>query len=647
MVFSGAMHVGGGTRSASGPCSLSGTELRLRNRHTNVPRGAARHRRPGQAPQLRRPARPHRRRAPSRALLLGTATAIGATLAAQATLSGGLRAQAAEDGTRATAYVPILDPAYADVELLAAADLVATLAAGEAPHSRAAFARWAVEAAERAASLGRPALRPRVAEALARLRRRFPGPSARPAPRADAPPADATATSTTASVARVDRPRPAVLPQPPQPAPVALRDAQVDLWLAQSPYRPLGPGAAGEIDGLLNPLLQRNQGRKIADGWTVSAEFAAEAESGRFAASLRPRAWLHALRGGESASVSATFHSAYARLVQGPLALEAGRNSVTMGYGRDGGPLLSGNARGFDMIRLATERPVRLPGRLRGWGQWRASALLARMGADRDVPGSWLSAFRLSNRPGRTVELGLVYVNLQGGDGAPDGTLGERAIDVFLPFLGGVIELSDKVSGIDVLVTVPSIRTHFFMNFVATDLRANREQALRAFWQDAIWAFGACAYGLGSQGRLDVWADAKSAGPLPHTHHQYTSGLTLDGRVLGDPLGPNARGVSVGFAWTASAWKAEATVAQERWSADEWVLAGAFEGDPRPWVWTKTAEFPSEVRRRLTLEWRREPEPGRIALGVRAAYERAANFAFTGRNRNNFAVRVRARWTGR
>lgn len=585
MVFSRAMHVEGGTRWA-------------------VWRGPASPPRP--APRLRRPARPHLRRAPSRVLLLGTAAAVGATLAAQATPSSGLRAQAAEDGTRATAYVPVFDPAYADVELLAAADLVATLAAGEAPHSRAAFARWAAEAAERAASLERPALRPRVAEALARLCRRFP-----------------------------------------QPAPVALRDAQVDLWLAQSPYRPLGPGAAGEIDGRLNPLLQRNQGRKTADGWTVSAEFAAEAESGRFAASLRPRAWLHALRGGESAAVSATFHSAYARLVQGPLALEAGRNSVTMGYGRDGGPLLSGNARGFDMIRLATERPVRLPGRLRGWGQWRASALLARMGTDRDVPGSWLSAFRLSNRPGRTVELALVYANLQGGDGAPDGTLGERAIDVFLPFLGGVIELSDKVAGIDVLVTVPSIRTHFFMNFVATDLRANREQALRAFWQDAIWAFGARAYGLGSQGRLDVWADAKSTGPLPHTHHQYTSGLTLDERVLGDPLGPNARGVSVGFAWKAEAWKAEATVAQERWSADEWALAGAFEGDPRPWVWTKTAEFPSEVRRRLTLEWRREPEPGRIALGVRAAYERAANFAFTGRNRNNFAVRVRARWAGR
>ena len=586
---------------------------------------------------------------------MGSREAIGASivlaLTAIPTIPVGLRAQTAEDGVRATAYVPALDPAYADVELLAAAYLVETLAAGEAPHSRAAFARWAAEAAQRASDSGREALRPRVAEALARLLRRFPGPPVRDSQAADSMLAAAAAASVSVARRVGDVGREAAGPgrAPVASASVALRvrDAQADLWLAHSPYRPLGPGAAGGIDGLLNPLLQRNQGRKIADGWTASAEFAVEVESGRFAASFHPRGWLHAPRGAEPASVSATFNAAYARLLMGPLALEAGRNPTTMGHGRDGGPLLSNNTRGFDMVRLTTERPVRLPGPLRGWGQWRASALVARMGADRDVPGSWLSAFRLSNRPGAHTEFALVYVNLQGGEGAPDGTLGERAIDILLPFLGGAIPLSDKAGGVDLHVTVPSIRTHFFTNFVATDLRTNGDQALRAFWQDAIWAFGARTYGLGSEGRLDVWADAKSAGPLPHTHHQYTSGLTLDGRVLGDPLGPNARGVSVGFAWTVPEWKVEASAAQERYSADEWRLEGAFEGDTRPWVWTKTADFPSEVRRRLTVEWRRALEPGRTALGVRVAYERVANFAFTGRSRNNFAVRVRAHWAGR
>ncbi len=504
---------------------------------------------------------------------------------------------------QSTAYVPVLDPAYTDVEALASADLIETLAAGEAPHSRAAFARWTAEACARAASRGADALTPRLRETLARLRRRFAPPNA-------------------------------------SAEPIVLRDAEVGLWFAQSPYRSLDAGAASGIDGLLNPLLQRNQGRKIADGWTAAAEFAAEVTTDRLAVSVRPRAST------TDASTSTTIQSAYARVLLGPLAIEAGRNPVSLGHGRDGGPLLSNNARGLDMVRLATERPVRLPGPFRGWGRWRASGLLAQMGSNRDVPGSWLSAFRLSNRPWAYTEIGLVYVNLQGGDGAPTGSFGDRAVDVLLPFLGGVIPLSDKAGGGDFHITVPSIRTHFFGNFVATDLRANRDQALRAFWQDVIWTFGTRTYGLGSEGRLDVWADAKSAGPLPHTHHQYTSGLTLDGRVLGDPLGPNARAVSVGAAWTVPAWKVEASVAQESYSADQWQLEGAFEGDTRPWVWNKTRELASEKRRRLTLDWTRTPQRGRVALAVHLAYERVVNFAFTGESRHNFAVRIRARWAG-
>ena len=550
----------------------------------------------------------------NRPLRLSVVAAIGiVALAASVATPAAALAQAT------AALVPVPDPAYADVEALAASNLIETLATGEAPHSRAAFARWASEASERAAVRGADALTPRVQAALARLRRRF-------------------APST-------DQPEPSLV----------LRDAVADLHFAQSPYRPLGPGAASGIDGLLNPLLQRNQGRKVADGWTVAAELAAEAQSGRFAASIRPRAWLLSPRGPRfaptdadpaDASLSATLHSAYARFLIGPIGLEAGRNPVTVGHGRDGGPLLSNNARGLDMVRLATERPVRLPGPFRGWGQWRASALLAQMGSNRDVPRSWLSAFRLSNRPWAYTELALVYVNLQGGEGAPAGSFRERTVDVLFPFLGGVIPLSDKAGGGDFHVTVPSIRTHFFGNFIATDLRANGEQARRAFWQDVIWAFGARTYGLGSEGRLDLWADAKSAGPLPHTHHQYTSGLTLDGRVLGDPLGPNARGVSAGAAWTATDWKVEASVAQERYSADEWKLEGAFEGDTRPWVWTKTIERTSEIRRRLTLDWTRTPQRAGVAVAVRLAYERVANFAFTGERRHNFAVRLRARWSG-
>jgi len=298
----------------------------------------------------------------------------------------------------------------------------------------------------------------------------------------------------------------------------------------------------------------------------------------------------------------------------------------------------------LDMVRLATERPVRLPGPFAGWGACRASALAAYMGTNRDISGSWLSAFRLSNRPWAYTELALVYVNLQGGKGAPRGSFLERATDILLPFRGGTIALSDKAGGGDLHVTVLAIRTNFFGNFIATDLRANMQQLLRGFWQDVTWAFGARTYGVGPEGRRDFWADAKSSGPLVHTHAQFTSGLTLDNHVLGDPLGPNARSVAGGVVWTSPGWELQATAAMERYAADECYLASASRGDHQAWAWTKAAEYPSEIRRRLTLGWQNIPGAGAYSLAVRLGYEHTSNFAFSGESRDSVLARVYVRW---
>jgi len=157
-------------------------------------------------------------------------TVFGWQVLLQAAGAPGVRAQTA------TSYVPGLDRAYDQVELLAAAGLIATLAAGERPHSRAAFAGWAEEASARARAMGDDALSPRVQEALGDLLRRF-------APLAEA---GAGRNGTGKGV-------------------VALREAQAELWAARSPSRPLGRGAAAGIDGVLNPMLQANQGRRVAD----------------------------------------------------------------------------------------------------------------------------------------------------------------------------------------------------------------------------------------------------------------------------------------------------------------------------------------------------------------------------------------------
>lgn len=505
-----------------------------------------------------------------------------------------------------TALVSNMDPAYDDLAVLAALGLVLTTSAGEGPHSRAAFARWTAEARDRAEAPGAPPPSARVQEILERFRRRFGG----------------------------------------ERSAVALRSARLDVWAARSPSRLIGPGAANEIDGVLNPLLQSNQGRQVADGWTAAAEFSGDLSAGPFALGFRPRAWTEQPRGAEPAKARSTFVDTYARVVGGAFALEAGRLSVSLGRGQHGGPLLSHNARGLDLARLASDRPFRLPGFLRGMGEWRASAMVANMGGSRDVPDSWLAGFRVSNRVWSKMQLALFYLNLQGGDGSPEGSFWKRAADLLLPFRGGVVQVSDKVGGGDLQIAVPSVRALFYLNFVATDLRRNFNQFLRAYWQDAVWSGGVRTLGLGAQGRFDAWLEAKSAGPLVHTHSQFTSGLTLDGRVIGDPLGPNARSVAAGVSWTAPLWRLSATAARERYSGDEWRLVGAFEGDPRPWEWTKIKARPAETRTRLTVDWTNRPAPGNVFVSARLAYEQAGNFNFAGGRRHNFLVRISAGWAG-
>ncbi len=502
---------------------------------------------------------------------------------------------------QATAYVPNLDPAYEDLHLLVAAGLVRDFVGGQAPHSRAAFGRWTAEALRSVSERGGATAR--VQEALARLNALF-GP-----------------------IAGEEPPR------------VVLRSMSAELWAARSPSRDLGPGAASGIDGQLNPFLQGNQGRLAADGWTSAAALSAEAAAGRLVLRATPRFWASSWRDGRAAEADVALFDAYLRALVGSVAVEAGRNHVTLGYGRSGGAALSHNPRGLDMVRVATDRPFRLPGSLRNWGVWQASALVARMEAERDTPRSLLAAFRLGYRPVSSLELGLVYLNHQGGEGAPSAGFLARVADLLLPVRGGVIEVSDKAGGGDLRVTIKRARTQLYLNFLATDMRQSLRQFARGYWRDALWTAGARTFGLGSQGRLDLWMEGRHAGPLVHTHHQFTSGLTLGGRVVGDPLGPNAWSVAGGAAWRAHEWKASVSVAWEHYSADEWSLRSP-PGPPRGPEWTRTADNPDETRARVAFDWRRDPGPRGVDASLRLGYEHVDNFGFAGSARDNFLARL-------
>lgn len=488
-----------------------------------------------------------------------------------------------------SAYVPIFDPAYDDLSVIVAHGLVTTAMVGDRPYSRLAFSRFVREAATQTDSSHTPR---RVREALQRLVTRF---------------GDGPLTNGSVRLA-------------PFAATLSLADSRSRVM--QSGYEP------DVIDADLNPLLQRNGGRVLYDGLTLALEGGAMVERGRFAAEFTARGHS-GLERGERMAGDVHLMTGYARAVAGPFALDIGRSPTLQGFGAHGGAMMTDNARPLDLIRLRAERPVRLPGLLRHTGQWQGVASVGSMGRNRDQPGSGVLLARLSNRPSRFVELGLNYMNVQGGEGSPEGTAGERWYDLFLFWNnGGFYNLSDKVVGADVRISIPSARLALYSNFLTTDDRGRFQQPAGGYWEDAIWTAGVERFGLGADGRLDLRLEARHTGPVPHTHYQYTSGITLDRRVLGDALGPNSSGVSLETTWTGMLSRLRVVFAVEEYSSDYFALRRIPGGGEWDFDWFPLRDGPEELRQRLTAEHMQFRGWRGLEVSVRGGYERITRFNF-------------------
>ncbi len=277
-------------------------------------------------------------------------------------------------------------------------------------------------------------------------------------------------------------------------------------------------------------------------------------------------------------------------------------------------------------------------------GLWQASLLVADMGRSRDVPGSQMMVFRVSGRPLRFVELGLNYLNVQGGEGAPSATWRERLSDIFLFWnpVGRDVYVSDKVIGADVRVTLPAIGLELYANGLTTDDRGHFQQPANGLWEDAIWLVGARGGGLGVDGRLDVWAEWRHSGAEAQAHYQFSSGLTLDDRVIGDALGPHASSVQGGIDWTGPESRISVGGFWECFSGDDMFLGDRL-GDQSfsDYTWVTLADNPDEIRKRITAEWTRFPDHTGLRTTLRLGYEHVTRFNFTEQNRSNFLVQFK------
>jgi hypothetical protein len=211
--------------------------------------------------------------------------------------------------------------------------------------------------------------------------------------------------------------------------------------------------------------------------------------------------------------------------------------------------------------------------------------------------------------------------------------LNRRPLRIF-PAVGG--EFSDKMLGLDARLTIPSRGLELYAEMATTDDHNMFAAAREALWDEAAWTVGLRLVGLGAEGRTDAWAEVGRNGIRPYTHHQFTSGLAVDRRVLGSPLGPLGTGFEGGLDWTGLRDRWSVAAAWERYQGDTYYDPQDDEG----LRFVRIADNPDEIRVRTTLDWIRETARPGVRITVRLGYEHVTRFDFTDRNRSNFLVQV-------
>ncbi|MDX1647382.1 MAG: capsule assembly Wzi family protein [Longimicrobiales bacterium] len=307
------------------------------------------------------------------------------------------------------------------------------------------------------------------------------------------------------------------------------------MTLLDSPWLP-AVSRLGEIDAEINHLVRYRGGRRYVDGTTLAGELSLGAAfTDRLAVDLETRGTA---TGGDGRGLErdVRLRKASARIQLGNLRIDAGRSRSVWGMGREGGTLLTDNARPFDRVVLSSDSPFRWPGFLRHLGPTRAEIFFGLLEKDRDIPRSRLVGYALALRPHRLLEVHFSTLVQSGGSGAPQATAWERIADHLLLvdwiFNGGETFLfSNKGTSVGLRVRAPPLR-HAQL-FAELTLEDKAHDLQRLFWQDAAWHVGAWVPRLDASGLVDLRVELHHGGVRFHRHGQFTSGRTLDRRILG------------------------------------------------------------------------------------------------------------------
>lgn len=506
-----------------------------------------------------------------------------------------------------TVTVPAQNPVYLSLDRLIASGLVEVGMVGQRPFSRREIARIVASASAAAATHGAPEATQRL---IARLEAEFA---------ADLRPDGA----------------------------VEKRQVQAR-WAAQllgvdSPARTIPNDPVNKIDAAVNPILQGRAGRTFVNGANLEfeADIAARAHP-NLAVQARPRLLLGAEH--RTSSARGSIEALSATTMFRNIRVDVGRQQLVWGQGMEGGLLGSSSGRALDMVRFSTEAPFTLGSLFRYLGPMRGAVYIADLGGRQNHPHAAVIAYKLSGHPFvRRFELSGFVLGQQLGKGAPRATAWDHIADMIPVFKytlpDNTAQFSNKFAGWDWRVRIPELwGMQLYVEHAFDDMDPRR-------WKSTLWEDGGHIAGV-SVARLDAPGALSAAVEYHHTglryyeHAEYTSGLTFNGTLIGDPLGPKADGGYLRVVHDAGGSRtARVDFAVERRRGDL-IDAISTQPDEADFHFVVVQYFPVEWRYRAALSWR--VASSSRAVSVETAVERVRNFGFVdARDRTNLLLGVR------
>ncbi|MGC8493184.1 MAG: capsule assembly Wzi family protein [Syntrophobacteraceae bacterium] len=330
--------------------------------------------------------------------------------------------------------------------------------------------------------------------------------------------------------------------------------------LNQYPY-----GGGGIVGYEGTPLLPNNQGVVYGKGSNLSFDFASSFQLwGLFSGYVEPIFLVRqngspGMFSGSTPAIFGNYSSNDIDLLTGYLKfspsdafeIEVGRDSMWWGQGYAGSLLLTDNAPPLDMIKVSNPVSIILPWYFSYLGPFRYNLFCARLEADRDYPHTLYGGMHIDFKPTPNLEIGGGRTYQFGGQGSGSpGTFLEWLKDTSFYSIGGTTNNPDNFEAeLDWRYRMPCLWDSEFYGEWGGEDTGFKLNVRKLLFQDIGYLLGLYFPRITPDARTDLRLEyednvnepgSKLTG-LWYTHTTYFSGMTYQGLILGDPMGPDAR----------------------------------------------------------------------------------------------------------